>query len=97
MQAIQKNRKTSAAPRKSDGPKLGFAMAFNLLGFHEAEKCLDDFMHTDGLFGFTELSVQLLIRSFAKRCPVLSCGMWRKHLRRHAFCRRIYWKVSQRS
>ena len=50
-------------------------MAFNLLdSFHEAEKCLDDFMQTDGLLDSLELSVQLLIRSFAKRCPVLSCG-----------------------
>ena len=42
--------------------------------FREAQQCLDDFIHTDGLADSLESAVNLLIRAFAKRCPVLSCG-----------------------
>ncbi len=50
-------------------------MHYNPLdSFYEAEKCLADFMQTDGLVESFDLSVQILIRAFTKRRPVLSCG-----------------------
>ena len=42
--------------------------------FREAEKCLADFIQTNSLADSFDSSIQILIRAFAKRRPVLSCG-----------------------